>query len=254
MHRRLQRLQRLRITRPCRTNQCRAIGQADAGRSRIERPARRLALQPPAAIFAGIGDVGRRPAERAGPATTARNDPAAGQHGRTDAGSDGEQDGIREPVRRTGLGLGEERQLRIVAEPDRDAGQRVGEVESVEIAQVRDPAAGRPLREAGYADAQVGRPVRDQQLPQLCEEILAGLRRRPLPDSGHPGRVRAVRDAGTQARAAQVDGEDSPHPFTPDATTESTKKRCRITNSSTGGSTARVAPAITSPVFMAPRL
>ena len=44
------------------------------------------------------------------------------------------------------------------------------------------------------------------------------------------------------------------HPFTPDETMESTKKRCRTTKSSTGGSTASVAPAMTRPVFMAPRL
>ena len=44
------------------------------------------------------------------------------------------------------------------------------------------------------------------------------------------------------------------YPFTPELTIESTKKRCSSTNSTSGGSTAIVAPAITSPVFIAPRL
>ena len=64
-----------------------------------------------------------------------------------------------------------------------------------------------------------------------------------------------ISNAGGYIYSPSIDGEDGvAHPFTPEETMESTKKRCSTTNSSTGGSTASVAPAITRPVFMAPRL
>ena len=44
------------------------------------------------------------------------------------------------------------------------------------------------------------------------------------------------------------------YPLIADPTIESTKKRCRKTKSTSGGSTASVAPAITRPVLTAPRL
>src|SRR5580658_5629438 len=87
------------------------------------------------------------------------------------------------------------------------------------------------------------------------QEGFARGRRRPFADRTHRGRIVGRGEAGAIAAAPEIDREDGcAHPLIPEATIESTKKRCRRTNSSIGGSTASVAPAMTSPVFMAPRL
>lgn len=94
-----------------------------------------------------------------------------------------------------------------------------------------------------------------QLLRHQGDEAVSILWGRPFADQLDSDGIARGGDAGTKARAAQIDGENlTAHPFTPELMTELTKKRCRMTNNTTGGSTASVAPAITRPVFMAPRL
>jgi len=116
------------------------------------------------------------------------------------------------------------------------------------------PAVTRAGANTRVAGPRSGRPVRAQLLSDEAQKIVAALWRRPFAAGIHCFRLGRIGNAGAKPRAAEIDGKDRAHPFTPELTTESTKKRCRMTNSSTGGSTASVAPAITSPVFMAPRL
>src|SRR5690606_35028575 len=105
------------------------------------------------------------------------------------------------------------------------------------------------------AEAEPGSADLSEMAAHHFEEYRAGGGRRVFAQRLHRGRVGEAGAAGAIAGAAEVDGEDGvAHPFTPEATMESTKKRWRMTKSSTGGSTARVAPAMTRPVFMAPRL
>ncbi len=54
----------------------------------VEGPAGGDAFEPAAPLVAGIVDIGARPAEGAGPAMRAADDPAAGEHRRADAGAD----------------------------------------------------------------------------------------------------------------------------------------------------------------------
>src|SRR5215217_6298438 len=110
------------------------------------------------------------------------------------------------------------------------------------------------MRQAGYAQTECGRAMAGDEVVYKVHERSARLWRRQIFDQLHFCRVCIVGNADAATRTAQVNGQYRRHPLTPVATMESTKKRCRNTKRITGGSTANVAPAITSPVFMAPRL
>ena len=68
------------------------------------------------------------------------------------------------------------------------------------------------------------------------------------------GIASGVRSSKSQAVGFSSATRTASHPLTAELTMESTKKRCRKTNRMSGGRTASVAPAMTRPVFIAPRL
>ena len=93
--------------------------------------------------------------------------------------------------------------------------------------------------------------MRFDEAPDPAPERFHVRRRRPI--AHKLGFASLAKKRRAQPRAAEVDAERS-HPLSPELTMLSTKNRCRNANRISGGSTARVAPAITRFVFMAPRL
>ena len=85
-------------------------------RDAVERAARGDALQPAAAILAGIVHVGARPTERTGAAARSGNDAAIGEHRRAYAGADRQQDRVRHALGRAGACFGQQRDLGVVAD------------------------------------------------------------------------------------------------------------------------------------------
>ena len=88
----------------------------------VERAAGGDALQPAAAILAGVVHVGARPPERAGAAARTGNDAAVGEHRRAYAGADRQQDRVRHALGRPRAGFGQQRDLGVVADGDDVAG------------------------------------------------------------------------------------------------------------------------------------
>src|SRR5271166_1395106 len=143
----------------------------------------------------------------------------------------------------------------VVAERNLDVGKAGSEVNAIEIGKVRDPAAGCPIGQSRNPEAETrGAQLRKLAFEHRCK-FVTRRRRRPHADRTHKCWLVARRNTRAIVGAAEIDGEHCcAHPLMPEATIESTKKRCSKTNNTTGGSTARVAPAMTNPVFMAPRL
>jgi hypothetical protein len=141
----------------------------------------------------------------------AGNDRPVGEHGRADAGADGEQDRVRHSARRSGTGFGEQRNLRVIAEADAEVGKNRLEIEPIEIAQVRDPTTGGVLDEAGHGDAD---PIDAARLILQCtqpsDELIAARRRRFL-GHGSQGRDVAGENGGAQIGTAEIDGQHAGH-------------------------------------------
>ena len=104
-----------------------------------------MQLEPPVPILLPINEIRGGPTERAGSAPAASDDAAVGEHRRTYARPDGEEDRIGQLRRGASRGFGEQSEMSVVAQRDIDVGKAAGKVEAVEIGKVRDPAAGCPV-------------------------------------------------------------------------------------------------------------
>ena len=192
------------------------------------------------------------PAERGCGAAIAPQDATVGQHGRADAGSDRKQDRVPYLSRGSAGRLRQHGKLRVVAERHADAGEQIRQIDPVQERQVRHPCARRAARQTWNGDAKFGRAVLGEQGLDEGPEFMEAVRRLPAVERHRLDRI-STRHARAQIGPAEVDRQRG-HPFTPALTMLSTKKRCRKTKSTSGGSTASVAPAITRLVFSAPRL
>src|SRR5690606_12573027 len=202
--------------------------------------------------MSAIGRVGAGPAKRCGCASLAPHNAAIRQHRRADAGSDRKQNGVLRLARGSAGGLGKQGEMGIIAQCQVDIGKQRGEIDAVEVRQVRYPRADGSACQAWNRHSQLRRLMLAEQRFDPVAKFLECRRRLPMVDRGGFGRI-ADYEARAHIGSAEIDRKH-PHPFTPELTMLSTKKRCRKTKSTSGGSTASVAPAITSPVFIAPRL
>ena len=208
----------------------------------VERAPRTVQLEPAAPFVLRIGEVGGGPAERTCATAAAPDDPPVGEHRRADARSDGNEQHILQLRGDAGRSLGQQREMGVIAERHVDAGKATSEVEAVEVRQIGDPAAGRPLGQPRDRKTEARGAVLLELAPEQRDEFVERARRRPCADRADFGRIVDRRNPRATVGAAEIDGENAfAHPLIPDATIKSTKKRCKSTNSSTGGKTASVA-------------
>src|SRR5690606_6640318 len=164
------------------------------------------------------------------------------------------QDDVGETARSTLVGFGQQREVRVVAECNTHARKETRQIQPVEIAPIGHPPAGRPDGKPRHRDSQTLDAMLIEETADKPLEGPAILRRRACEKRPDGCRLTRFGQPCPDIRATEIDGERPAHPFTPELTMLSTKKRCRKTNMTSGGRTASVAPAITSPVFSAPRL
>ena len=115
------------------------------------------------------------------------------------------------PARRAGAGLGQQRDLRVVADADAQVRKQRLHVEPVEIGQVRYPAAGRPLDQPGHGKADRFDVARlGAQRGQPVDERGAVRRRLLMHQHVQRRRIAGV-ERGAHVGAAEVDGQHAGH-------------------------------------------
>ena len=201
--------------------------------------------------------LGTGPTERDRCAARAPDDAAIREKRGADASADRQQDRIIDPLGGTGGRFGQKRKMRVVRGGHGLIGEQRCQIDAVEPGQVWRPSADRAGDQTRNGNTDCVGVDAVQHCPHdlnECVEVLRGWfmqqrRRGVFRAAGRSGVER-----GADICAAQIDGKCARHPLTPALTMESTKKRCRNTKSISGGNTASVAPAMTRPEFIAPRL